>query len=265
MMNTSTMSESTVSKSYTDDKPNHTDVLLGRGVGISRRPGNVYFRDFVSQHVEEYNTSNKTHKMEITRRVIEHIHTLNPPGRFLEKDEETCRWRECEMKRAHEKTAQALRDGAARLRNTNKRPISPAQLSRPAKKQRNNTAVNLADAIEFAAGKALINLDLHMDELMAELHSPISSLANSVGSAADSPPRPISPSPSAASASVPQSPVTLSEAEGDIDDIDDGMFGLPFHMVDGNCMENDQYEIAPMKMGMVDMRDEDIFRLWSTC
>ena len=167
------------------------------------------------------------------------------------------------MKRAHEKTAQALRDGAARLRSTNKRSISPAQLSRPAKKQRINTAVNLADAIEDAAEKVLINLDLQLDELMAELHSPISSLANSVGSA-DSPPRPISPSPSAASASALQSPVTFTEAEGDIDDVD-GMFGLPFHMVDGNCMENDQYEIAPMKMGMVDMRDEDIFRLWLTC
>ena len=213
---------------------------------------------------EEYNTSNKTHKMEITRRVIEHIHTLNPPGRFLEKDEATNSWRECEMKRAHEKTAQALRDGAARLRNTNKRPISPAQLTRPAKKQRINDAVKLADAIEVTAEKALINLDLHMDELMAELQSPISSLATFVCPAADSPPRPISPSPSAASASSLQSPVTFSEA-GDFDDIDDGMFALPFHMVDGICMENDQYEIAPMKMGMVDMQDEDIFRLWLTC
>ncbi len=201
--------------------------------------------------------------MEITRRVIEHIHTLNPPGRFLEKDEATNSWRECEMKRAHEKTAQALRDGAAKLRNTNKRPISPAQLTRPAKKQRINDAVKLADAIEVATEKALINLDLHMDELMTELHSPISSLANSVCSAADSPPRPISPSPSAASA--PQSPVAFADSEDDIDDIDDDMFGLPFHMVDGNCMDNDQYEIDPLKMGMADMQDEDIFRLWLTC
>ena len=201
--------------------------------------------------------------MEITRRVIEHIHTLNPPGRFLEKDEETCRWRECEMKRAHEKTAQALRDGAAKLRNTNKRPISPAQLTRSAKKQRINDAVKLADAIEVTAEKALINLDLHMDELMAELQSPISSLATFVCPAADSPPCPISPCPSPSASSL-QSQVTFSET-GDIDDIDDDMFGLPFHMVDGNCMENDQYEIAPMKMGMVDMQDEDIFRLWLTC
>ena len=210
--------------------------------------------------------------MEITRRVIDHIHTLNPPGRFLEKDEETCRWRECEMKRAHEKTAQALRDGAARLRNTNKRPISLEQLSRPAKKQRINTAVNLDDfSIVDAAGQVLISLPMEdvgkqvlgMQELIAGLYTPVSSLATPVGSAADSLPCPISPCPSPSASSL-QSQVTFSDA-GDIDDIDDGMFGLPFHMVDGNCMENDQYEIAPMKMGMVDMQDEDIFHLWLTC
>ena len=177
------------------------------------------------------------------------------------------------MKRAHEKTAQALRDGAARLRNTNKKPISLEQLSRPAKKQRINTAVNLADfSIVDSAGQVLISLPMEdvgkqvlgMQELIAGLYTPVSSLATPVGSAADSHPRPISPSPSAASASSLQSQVTFSET-GDIDDIDDDMFGLPFHMVDGNCMENDQYEIAPMKMRMVDMQDEDIFRLWLTC
>ena len=87
--------------------------------------------------------------MEITRRVIDHIHALNPPGRFLERDEATGRWRECEMKRAHEKTAQALRDGAAKLRTTNKRPsiALPQLLSRPAKKQRSDIGVNLTDSI----------------------------------------------------------------------------------------------------------------------
>ena len=97
--------------------------------------------------------------MEISRSIIDHIHALNPPGRFLEKDEVTGSWRECEIKRAHEKTAQALRDGAARLR-TNKRPISggmkkknstlplPELLSRPAKKQRNNNEGNYIGSAE---------------------------------------------------------------------------------------------------------------------
>ena len=200
--------------------------------------------------------------MEITRRVIDHIHALNPPGRFLERDEATGRWRECEMKRAHEKTAQALRDGAAKLRTTNKRPsISlPQLLSRPAKKQRSDIDVNLADSISVigaAENVVAINLPmkdeevdvLDMDELI--MYSPIFSSATSDGSAAASPPCPISPCPSASSS---QSPVTFAEADGDIDTFG----GLPFHMVDCNCM-NDHYT------GMVDMRDEDIFRLWLTC
>lgn len=271
-MNTTMMSESSANRSYID-KPSHNDVLLGRGVGINRRPGNIYFRDVVSQQVEEYLESSKSHKIKISRRVIDHIHALNPPGRFLEKDEATGRWRECEVKRAHEKAAQALRDGAARLRTTNKRPtISLAQLSRPAKKQRNdigNIRVNLADKnVVGAAEKVAINPPmkdedlelLDMDKLISGLHSPIFSLATSVGSASASPPCPISPCPSP-SASSPQSPVTF--ADGDIDDID-GMFGgLPFHIVDCNCLENEEYEIAPV--GMVDMQDEDIFRLWLTC
>ena len=29
----------------------HTDVLLGRGVGTNRRAGNIYFREVVNQHV----------------------------------------------------------------------------------------------------------------------------------------------------------------------------------------------------------------------
>jgi len=141
------MSESSISSDCID-KLTHTDVLLGRGVGTNRRAGNIYFREVVSQHVEEYLISTKTHKMEITRSVIDRIHALNPPGRFLEKDEVWGGWRVCEMKRAHEKTAQALRDGAAQWR-TSKRQISSdadamirAQLSRPAKKQRKDAGVN---------------------------------------------------------------------------------------------------------------------------
>lgn len=36
------------------DKPTHTDVCLGRGVGTNRHAGNTYFRGIVSQHVVSY-------------------------------------------------------------------------------------------------------------------------------------------------------------------------------------------------------------------
>ncbi len=65
----------------------------------------------------EYITSTKTEKISITRGIVDLIQTrLNPPGRYLEKDKRSGMWVEVSLKRAHEKTAQALRDGAAPLR-----------------------------------------------------------------------------------------------------------------------------------------------------
>mmetsp|Transcript_33991 Transcript_33991/g.62519 ORF Transcript_33991/g.62519 Transcript_33991/m.62519 type:complete len:366 (-) Transcript_33991:271-1368(-) len=99
------------------DKPTHMDVLLGRGVATNRHPGNRHYRSIISQHADVYLTSTKKQKMSISRSIVNKIHTeLNPPGKFLEKKAETGLWHEVANKRALEKTAQALRDGAAPLR-----------------------------------------------------------------------------------------------------------------------------------------------------
>jgi len=99
------------------ENPTHTDVLLGRGVATNRHPGNENFRDIVSKHVDVYVTSTKKQKMMISRSIVDMVRRdLDPPGRFLEKDPETGLWSEVGDKKALEKTAQALRDGAAPLR-----------------------------------------------------------------------------------------------------------------------------------------------------
>lgn len=55
--------------------------------------------------------------MLISRSIVEQVRTkLDPPGRFLERNADTSLWHEVDLKRALEKTAQALRDGAAPLR-----------------------------------------------------------------------------------------------------------------------------------------------------
>ena len=60
--------------------------------------------------------STKKQKMMISRSVVEKIRKeLNPPGRFLQKDSDG-KWSEVPLKKALEKTAQALRDGAFRLK-----------------------------------------------------------------------------------------------------------------------------------------------------
>lgn len=106
------------------DAPTHTDVLLGRGVSTNRHPGNENFREIVSRHVEAYVTSTKKQKMNTSKSIFEQVHKLNPPGRFLEKNIDTGLWQEVNQKRALEKTAQALRDGAAPLRKRMAKDLS---------------------------------------------------------------------------------------------------------------------------------------------
>ena len=53
----------------------------------------------------------------ISRSIVDTVRNqLDPPGRFLEKDPQTGLWSEVGDKKALEKTAQTLRDGAAPLR-----------------------------------------------------------------------------------------------------------------------------------------------------
>lgn len=54
--------------------------------------------------------------MKISRSVVEAVRSLDPPGRFLEKDQSSGKWFDIGDKKAVEKTSQALRDGAASLR-----------------------------------------------------------------------------------------------------------------------------------------------------
>eukprot|EP00970_Alexandrium_tamarense_P002778 scaffold389_cov211-Alexandrium_tamarense.AAC.15 len=97
--------------------PTHTDVLFGRGVATNRHPGNENFRTIVKDYVGVYVTSTKKQKMLTSRSIVDLIQTqLSPPGRFLEKDVKTGLWRVVDRKKAVEKTAQTLRDGAAPLR-----------------------------------------------------------------------------------------------------------------------------------------------------
>jgi hypothetical protein len=64
-----------------------------------------------------YVTSTKKQKMLISRSIVEKIRqALSPPGRFLERDNSGSAWKEVDTKKALEKTAQALRDGAYPLR-----------------------------------------------------------------------------------------------------------------------------------------------------
>lgn len=251
-------------------------MLLGRGVSTNRRAGNAYFREIVSHHMEEYLTSTKTHKMEITRRVIALIHTLNPPGRFLEKDALTDSWKEVTMKRAHEKAAQALRDGAALLRS--KRPVSDevtsldVYMSANKKCRRDSTDVSVDSSEPVKVNLPPVKEEekevQDVEGMNTGLYSPIfsASLCDLSLFPESFSPCPISPCPSA-STRQSTSP-SLSQDNRKDSFVDCTFGGLPFHIVDCNCTEGNEEEfnvpIGDMACldDMVDIPDEEIFLLW---
>lgn len=118
-------------------KPTNNDVLFGRGGGVNRHAGNVYFRKLVSQHEMDYRTtSRKYEKTDISARIVALIRRLDPPGRFLKQvavDSSTVSsngaggdgangteggsgggralvWRDVGDEKARNKTSQALRE-----------------------------------------------------------------------------------------------------------------------------------------------------------
>eukprot|EP00581_Thalassiosira_minuscula_P003439 CAMPEP_0183743744 /NCGR_PEP_ID=MMETSP0737-20130205/65377_1 /TAXON_ID=385413 /ORGANISM="Thalassiosira miniscula, Strain CCMP1093" /LENGTH=343 /DNA_ID=CAMNT_0025979373 /DNA_START=71 /DNA_END=1101 /DNA_ORIENTATION=- len=109
--------------------PTDMDVLLGRGVGTSRRQGNQHFRLIVSECVDDYMKSTKKQKMAISRSIVDRMkNEFN--ARFLQKCTGSNLWIEVDRKRALEKTAQALRDGAAPLKRGRMEEEWTATLSR---------------------------------------------------------------------------------------------------------------------------------------
>jgi hypothetical protein len=103
--------------------PHAHDVLSGRGGGINAHQGNVQFRRFVRARKDEYNLAgNKMEKAQVAQQVIDIVRSLDPPGRFLQKDPSYGGlggwWVELDEDKVMAKTSQALREGAPLIRAT---------------------------------------------------------------------------------------------------------------------------------------------------
>ena len=96
-------------------KPHPHDVLSGRGNNINMHPGNQYFRSLVKYLKNEYVMSAKGDKPVFAKYIFKHIRVLDPPGRFLKKNGE--HWEDIGEKKAMEKTRQALREDADKVKN----------------------------------------------------------------------------------------------------------------------------------------------------
>lgn len=92
-------------------------LWLVSGLQSTNKSSNILFVCRLKTCLQEvYVSSTKRQKMSISRSIVEAVRSLDPPGRFLEKNPETGLWSEIGHKKAVEKTSQALRDGAASLR-----------------------------------------------------------------------------------------------------------------------------------------------------
>jgi hypothetical protein len=91
------------------------DVLCGRGAGLLKWAGNLRFREMCENKRFEYLQLKKSEKTYLAQAIVSDIRSLSPPGRFLQKDGQG-QWYEIGTQKALEKTSQALREGAPRIR-----------------------------------------------------------------------------------------------------------------------------------------------------
>jgi len=145
--------DSTDSKSEQCIIPTDNDVLCGRGAGTLNHRGNTIYRGFVEEKKIEYLTRHfKREKRQIANEIVEKIRNLDPPGRFLVHDDEHGEWHDIGDVKARDKTLQALREDAPKVRKKmeEENAAMMAQLAQQARQmqedaQRNAQARAIAD------------------------------------------------------------------------------------------------------------------------
>jgi hypothetical protein len=98
------------------ETPNSNDVLSGRGGKINSFPGNVRFRDIVSEHKHAYKSNDAlmTQKARIAQDIVHQIRTKYS-GRFLKQDPDNNNlWYDIGDQKAIIKVEQALREAETR-------------------------------------------------------------------------------------------------------------------------------------------------------
>jgi hypothetical protein len=96
--------------------PHENDVLCGRGGLSNNHVGNARWRLLVNAKKEIYVSLSKRRKMLLSKSIVKTVRSQSPPGRFLQKDPRSGLWSDIGDQKAHEKTSQALREGAPEIR-----------------------------------------------------------------------------------------------------------------------------------------------------
>ena len=93
-----------------NDTPSANDVLIGRGRRNQNHSGNQRYQSIIKSLKPEYDAAPKSLRGLYGKQIINLIHNLSPPGRFLRKDKVSGSWIELDTKEAVQRGIQALHD-----------------------------------------------------------------------------------------------------------------------------------------------------------
>jgi hypothetical protein len=139
--------------------PHPHDVLSGRGGGINSHEGNKTFRSWVFERKERYNlAASKADKTDVANEVIELVRSLDPPGRFLQRDPSSTSsssfWIELDEAKIMAKTSQALREGAPQIRAAHKEELASIRNKKKRRKASTKPASKKAATASSAASSS---------------------------------------------------------------------------------------------------------------
>ena len=109
-----------------NDPPSANDVLSGRGRRILNHPGNLKYRSIIKSLKPEYDAAPKSRRGVLYgNQIVNLIHNLSPPGRFLKKDKVSESWIEVDKETAVKRAIQALRDTKKLVRTPTEQALIP--------------------------------------------------------------------------------------------------------------------------------------------
>jgi len=124
------------------------DVRCGRGHGSNRHPGNIDYREIVNERREKYqNEKRYFEKSMIAKGVLTIIKEKDPPGRFLEQDSKTEKWKIISDELAEKKIKQCLREGEKQGKSS------------PSSRRQSHSDNNVANDVVSAPTETALNLE----------------------------------------------------------------------------------------------------------
>ena len=120
--------------------PEHNDVVFGKGYAIQKRPGNKHYHWLIETVKPTYDRVPKNQRRVQAEVVVDQIHKLEPPGRFLVQKNADGTYEELDTGTNVKKAWQALRDWKPRkhqkgfvsrttIKNKNQSPNTPLRFA----------------------------------------------------------------------------------------------------------------------------------------